>query len=303
MQSPIKEIDIINAILGDEGILRYNATKNRFQTEAHPGLPPTNLLRIYKSTPSLVEENTITSYRTNLLRLRRKIEERKIKTVEIIHEDPLRHTSQVTLTQTVQTEEQIVPTPIGTDLQPQPTLASVSLIPHEITEVASLELFRTATVTGNAKAFYNKKMRPTTITIQGTTLDTRIYNTKGEELISTTTDLTLSRLYVVVNGPRRMLPCLAPTKKKVQLEKEIELVNVTRGTHSYEIIMKNTNTGEFIKESMQTLEFSILDSYSQHLLYQVECTSEFIKWLLIMKIRMHTVDLWEKNDLLENIRK
>lgn len=69
-EGPCREMQIIDLLLGEEGVIRYNAVKSRFG-----GSDSKSLLHLYTNFTSSVEEGAIFSYHKRLERLRKKIED------------------------------------------------------------------------------------------------------------------------------------------------------------------------------------------------------------------------------------
>ncbi|KAI5173057.1 hypothetical protein NEFER03_2041 [Nematocida sp. LUAm3] len=304
MQKKSSSLDIINCVLGEEGLLRYTAMKNRFICE-NTEPQQRNFLHIYSDVPTEIENSAIDQYRVNLQKLRRKIEERVTRVTEVLPtpgtcEEPVITHSETTIINKEECaivealpEQQNTPKPNGASIYP----------PYSISSVASLELFKISTITGEVKFYHDKKYYTAHICIQGSLFSTTAYNTKGEEVFFSRVDLSLSHLYVVANAQSKSFFCFKQPVKRIPIEKETEIVNVTKIKTGHSIILKNTNTENFTKEIVKNLTFCLIDPYDQMYKYRVEDTNDFIKWIVIMKIRMHAVDLWNRNDLIESIRK
>ncbi|KAI5181159.1 hypothetical protein NEOKW01_1378 [Nematocida sp. AWRm80] len=309
MQDYKKEMDIINQILGEEGLLRYNAIKNRFATGYLPNPPA--LLHFYQAentSAADVDATTISSYRSNLQRLRRKIEERKVRTVEIIKPDSSKAVTETSETLTERTEDTVVaisPRGTQTPITMEPSFSSTplpSIIPLNIAELNTLEHFQMSSAVGQVKIERYKKKVPATLQLDGTQLTCTVTNKKGEPEILPSIEITLSNLFLIVNGPKKFFNCFGDTTKLIMLKKEIDIISISK-KKTAEIILRNTNTGSFAKESLNTLLFCIKDIHNQITTFEIQDSNEFIRWLLLLKTRIHTVDLWKKEELLETIRK
>lgn len=305
-----KDIDIINIMLGEEGVIKYNAIKNRFiMSEPDNVFKNNNFLHMYRENSAVVPDNTITSYRTNLQRLRRKIEECKVRITEVT--TPLNSTAvtQVTQTQAVRTEEVIVMvTPNGsqTPVVEAPKGAEQSKTPavsaYPVSQANSLDQFKNATIQGPAILHLNKQLKSGIIKLEGTVLEGSVRTKKGAGELAASIDLSTAKLFLLVRKKRRFLFCFRQPLAYVPLGKEIELINLAKPKQN-EILLKNTNTGSFTKEITEHLEFALKDKYNQMHTYRIEDSDEFFKWLLIMKLRMHPVDRWNKTELIESIQK
>ncbi|KAI5189467.1 hypothetical protein NEMIN01_0530 [Nematocida minor] len=297
MQECTKDLDIINSILEDSGILRYNAIKNRFKNEY---VDSPTLLCFYKRTqPKDTGTTAIDMYRTNLQKLRRKIEERRVKITETTVNGVL--SQEVTECSTIKNEEIIqTVSPNGTA-----TPLIVNTVPIKdisIDNVSSLDDFRYASISGSAFVNQNKKKYAADLKLEGNILTTTITDRKKKTQSVVNVDVTLAKMFLVIKNSSSFLGCFKKPTRHIHINKEVEIVNVTAGKIT-EIILKNINTGVFSKEYLKTLEFSIQDTYNSTISYEINSCEEFIRWLLVIKTRMHTVDKWNKDELLESIRR
>lgn len=303
MQDRTRKIALIDTVLGDEGLLRYTAVKNRFASEEVHTEPGSSFLSIYAARPSSVESTTIFSYKENLQKLRKKIEEHRARILQSMTNDTnmpvLSLPASLTVIDTVTIEEEeVVPA------EKKSKEAEITQPVQNISLLSSLESFQTAKATGNAQMMHNKKMRAVSLLLESTMLKTTLTSPKMDDAVETVVDLTSSSLFLFIVPPRRFFSCFAPQAVKVPMMKETQIVNITKASSTtYEIILKNTNTGSFDKEITNVLSFTLLDLYNREYRYTVPDVSNYIKWLLAMKIRMHTVDSWDKKDFLESIRK
>ncbi|KAI5191465.1 hypothetical protein NECID01_1459 [Nematocida sp. AWRm77] len=305
MQRSPSDIDIINIMLGEEGVIKYNAVKNRFLvSESDKVFQNQNFLHMYRENNVVVPNNTISSYKTNLQRLRRKIEECKVRITEVTTPNNPTVTTEVQKVETVKTEEVIVVvSPNGTKTplaQAQAVSPPVSQIP--IAQANSLEQFKASTVFGTAVVFSNGQPREGSIKLEGTTLSGYAPGKKGASEELSRVDLSTSKLFLVLRKKRKVFFCFNHPARYVPVEKETDIINLVKAK-THEILLKNTNTGSFTKETTLQLEFSVQDMYSHMHAYKIEDPNEFIRWLLVMKMRMHPVALWNRADLIESIQK
>ncbi|OAG33404.1 hypothetical protein NEIG_00959 [Nematocida sp. ERTm5] len=297
MEECRKDLDIINNILEDSGIVRYNAVKNRFKNDSTESQL---LLSLYKSTePKETEFTAIDVYRTNLQKLRRKIEERRVKITETVRNGVT--TEELQETTSVRNEEVLVsisPNGTATPFAPETVVPNYTI---NIEDVKTPDDFKYATVIGQIDVVKEKKKHRSSLRLNGIFLETKITDKKKGIETVLNVDISLAKLFIVVKSSKTFLTCMKKPSKNIYLHKELDIVNITNGSPS-ELILKNVNTGEFIKEKIKTFEFFILDVYNSKISYRTNNPDEFIRWLLLIKSRMYTVDKWSKEELLQSIR-
>lgn len=300
MEGYRKNLEIINNILEDSGIVRYNAIKNRFKNES---IDSPTLLYFYKSTIPKDNENTtaIGTYRTNLQKLRRKIEERRVRVIEKQVGEMV--TREVQEKNTVKKQETVVTVSPNGTVTPyevkQPGIKNT-----KIDLLSTLDDFKHANVFGSATVLKNKKKHSANLRLEENILATEITDRKKGTKTTVVTDITLSKVYLIFKNQKAFISCLTKPSHRVCLEKEIEIVNVNAaGEKMAEVILKNTNTGGFTKHCTASLIFSVEDVHKETVEYEIETPEEFIRWILLIKTRMHTVDRWSKDELLDLIRR
>jgi len=287
---------IINFVLGEKGILKYNAVKNRFMVE--DAEKKTALLHMHKENIAEAPDNTIQNYRTNLQKLRKKIEERRVRITEIATPNTGQSTREVVQTETTKTEESIVQiSPNGTRT---PIVLCTPAPTQHITTISTIEQFKNSNVFGSISTKHNRKRREGGIRLERTELTTSITTKKGDTEVISKIDLLTSRLFIVVKERKRVFFCFEKPARYISLDKEIDIVNIAQGKH-HEIILKNTNTGAFLRESLRTLEFCVKDARNTTHMFETENSNEFIRWILLLKMRMQPVDLWNRSELLESM--
>ncbi|KAH9385366.1 uncharacterized protein NEMAJ01_0262 [Nematocida major] len=287
-----KNLAIIDKVLEDTGIVRYNALKNRFRSECNDS--PT-LLCFYKNTPASSEETSIDLYRANLLKLRRKIEERKVRV--------LSHAGRETITETLSTtvsEALVSVSPNGTATPLQ--LESIPSYNLSVDNVGSLNDFKYATVLGAARVIKKSKQYESELKLEGHTLTTTVIDKKNDMKTIIDVDVTLAKLFLVVKNNDSFFSCMNKPTRYVHLHKEIDVMNITVGKPS-QIILKNVTNGTLFKEAVKSYEFAVQDVYGNTVLYKTQSPDEFIRWLLLIRSRMYTVDRWSKDELLNSIRR
>ncbi|EHY66323.1 hypothetical protein NEAUS04_0433 [Nematocida ausubeli] len=298
MQECKKNLDIINSILEDSGVVRYNAMKNRFRNESTDSQ---TLLCLYRNTEKEhMEGSAIDLYRTNLQKLRRKIEERRLKITETIRNGVT--TEEMEETVSVRNEEEIVtisPNGTATPFVPDNSIPKYTL---NVEDVKSPDDFKYATVVGTIDVLMDKKKYKSELKLDGTILETRIADKKKGTETVVSVDITLAKLFIIAKSNKTFLRCMQKPSKHIYLHKEIDIVNITNGSPA-ELILKNINIGMFIKEKIKTFEFFVQDVYNSKLSYKTSNPDEFLRWLLLIKSRMYTVDKWSKDELLQTIRK
>ncbi|OAG32159.1 hypothetical protein NEDG_02078 [Nematocida displodere] len=300
-----REISIINSVLGEEGLMKYNAIKARFATEEPVAKPEKNILHIYNGAGNNVENTTIFSYKSNLQRLRKKIEEHKVRITEVfVPNSPLPQTQEVVETLKTETVETIVPVnpkdvPANITAQEKPAIAP-PLMP--IKQINTLESFRKALAHGLVKLQGVKKKQEGNIRLEETVLTEYTKSKKGEYEITAKYDVATAKLFLTAYQPRTLASCFKEIPPKtVLLDKEIQIINMSTSKKS-ELILKNTNTGCFIKTPLRKLEFTLRDSHMRNHTYEVEDEEEFIRWLTLLKLRMHPVDTWDRKELFKSMQ-
>lgn len=309
MEEHTRKIALIDTILGDEGLLRYTAIKNRFASEEAEHAPENNFLEIYVANTSSIENSTIFSYKENLHKLRRKIEDHRVKIVQTISNgtDISIPSPSITLIDSVVIDSTVADADTDKNIvspEKENTPSEILQPAQNISLLSSLESFQRSSATGHAQMIYNRKIRTVSLLLENTILKSSFVSPKPEESFEILTDITSSSLFLFIVPPKKFFSCFSPQPVRVPILKETAIVNITKASSStYEIILKNTNTGSFEKEITKVLSFSLLDLYNREHRYTISDISNYIKWLLAMKVRMHAADSWDKKDFLESLRK
>lgn len=300
-----KSIGIIDTVLGEEGIIKYNATKNRFAISDAHQQAGRNFLHIYNSTTQIIENSTIETYRRNLQRLRQKIEDREEKLEEqlLIAETAQADGCNQNVQSLVTHERITVSTPQSFVKESSRSLLLNTPKEQSISQFSTLEHFKYSIAHGSVTLLKNKAKKEGTLKIKNTMLISCVRNKKGGYEGQEEYDVASCKLFIVVRSKKNILSCFREAPPSyIELEKEVSIVNMN-SKEKTEVILKNTNTGNFTKLCLSKLEFSLRDRAQTMHHYIVDEPREFIRWLLLIKIRMHTVDLWKANELLESIQK
>lgn len=300
MEEYKRNLEIINSILEDTGIVRYNAIKNRFKNES---MDSPTLLYFYKSIIPVEEENTsaIGAYRENLQKLRRKIEERRIRVIE--REIDGVETKEVQEETVVRNQELIVD--VGQEEGRMTVVGSTPVVKNvRIGFLSTLEDLKYATVSGSAIAKKGKNKLAAEISLEGNIFTSEITEKKKKTKTIIRTDVTLAKVYLIFKEQKRILSYLSRPPQKVCIEKETEIINLNKIKGNLtEVILKNANTGVFTKYITRSLGFSVKEAHKNPIDYEIGTEDEFVRWALLLKTRMYTVDRWSKDELLELIRR
>jgi hypothetical protein len=350
-QERFKEIGIINSILGEEGVTRYNALKNRHGREVAPHA--NNFLQIYSNTKGQVEEGMIVTYQRRMERLRRKIEDShgralqqrltdstgtitlpglgSATTVKVHSEEVSTETISHGKKESEQKKAKELQMPqvatgrlsstsvgakeggqTGTSQPAQENAGSRTEV-VEVKELKSLESLRFGNVFGQTGIYYTEKKIPAILRVEnGVAVEMVEDKTRKKNKRETaayiekdTYEISSCKLYVVSRKKRLFSWCFSK-KSSVSfypLGKEMTLLNLLSKRGGYELLAKNTQTNKCVRILIPTLEMCLQDGRYKNHFYRMDSQELFLRWILVFKLRIDAVDLWNGRELWEAINR